>query len=141
MTALNFPPQPQDVGNTYVGGNGVTYVWSGTIWSVAGNPGSTGNVVFAGNTIATASGGNVIIQAGTEDWTFTENGTLLVPSPVSSILLFTLDSSHYVPTEGKPVLGPPLPAIQVTLYWCPLVSSLKRPVTESPAAAKVTPKP
>jgi len=105
MTALNFPPQPQDVGNTYVGGNGVTYVWSGTIWTVAGNPGSTGNVVFAGNTIATASGGNVTIQAGTEDWTFTENGTLLVPSPVSSILLFTLDSSHYVPTEGKPVLN------------------------------------
>lgn len=104
MTALNFPPQPQDVGNTYVGGNGVTYVWDGTIWTVAGNPGSTGNVVFAGNTIATASGGNVTIQAGTEDWTFTENGTLLVPSPVSNFMFFSLDSTSYVPTEGKPAL-------------------------------------
>jgi hypothetical protein len=110
MTALNFPPQPQQIGNTYVGGNGVTYVWDGTIWTVAGNPGSTGNVVFSGNTIATASGGNVIIQAGTQDWTFTVNGALLVPSPVSNFMFFSLDSTSYVPTMGKPTLdliGPP----------------------------------
>jgi len=80
MTALNFPPQPQEIGNTYVGGNGVTYVWSGTIWSVAGNPGSTGNVTFAGNTIATASGGNVNISAGGFEWIFDENGNIMLPS-------------------------------------------------------------
>lgn len=76
MTALNFPPQPQDIGNTYVGGNGVTYVWNGTIWSVAGNPGSTGNVTFSGNTISTVDNGNVVMQAGGHLWTFDISGTL-----------------------------------------------------------------
>ena len=101
MTALNFPAQPQDIGNTYVGGNGVTYVWSGTIWSVAGNPGSTGNVVFAGNTIATASGGNVIIQAGSADWVFQTNSALLAPSPTSSLMTLSLGSDNFVPRQGK----------------------------------------
>jgi len=100
--------------NTYVGPPGTIIVDANAQISVAdeqGTPGgipvsaNTGNITFSDTTIATANSSNIVLQAGTKDWTFTTNGSLLVPSPVSSIFLFTLDSSHYVPTEGKPVLN------------------------------------
>ena len=38
--ALNFPPQPQDIGTEYSAPNGIIYTWDGTKWLAAGTPGS-----------------------------------------------------------------------------------------------------
>jgi len=80
MPALNFPPQPQEPGNVYVGSNGVNYIWTGTIWEVSGTPGTTGNVTFSGNTIATGNDGDLVLQASSEQWTFGTDGNLTLPT-------------------------------------------------------------
>ena len=80
MSALNVPPQPQEPGNVYVGGNGVNYIWTGTIWEVSGTPGTTGNVTFSGNTIATGNDGDLVLQASSEQWTFGIDGNLTLPT-------------------------------------------------------------
>ena len=46
--ALTFPPQPQEVGTSYLAPNGTTYIWDGTKWAgvVTQGSGGTGGVDF-----------------------------------------------------------------------------------------------
>ena len=99
--------------NTYVGPAGTIIVDADSQISVAdeqGTPGgipisaNTGNITFADTTIATANHSNITVEAGSQSWVFETAGTLLVPTPHSSLMTLTLGSDNYVPTLGKPTL-------------------------------------
>jgi hypothetical protein len=90
--ALNFPPQPQQIGNIYEGSNGVNYVWDGVKWVSAGSPG-LGNF-YLGNLYIT----NQTINPLNEDEPIEIAGNVIVGNLTStgniSTTGFTLDSHH-----------------------------------------------
>jgi len=101
MSVLDFPPQPQEIGNVYVGSNGVSYIWNGTQWvgqSSSGSNVSTGDITFTGNIIGSTNG-NIVID------------TALVPNGNATIDLGTIDNqwrSLYVSGQTIYLGGVPL---------------------------------
>jgi hypothetical protein len=98
--ALTFPPQPQEVGTSYLAPNGTTYIWDGTKWAgvVTQGSGGTGGVA----NIEIRDHGNT---ATTSTTVINFTGTSVITTATGTIVTVTISGATELTTATTSTLG------------------------------------